>query len=89
LTFNGLHSVVSHKIALFMTTAVRTSNPTNLTLLIFVMGMRCTFCKADSRSGHHLIGHELAGGILVKAAKGAITDQINGNYYEYWMFTLG
>jgi hypothetical protein len=27
LTFNGLHGVVSQKIALFITTAVRTSNP--------------------------------------------------------------
>jgi hypothetical protein len=27
LTFNGLHSVISQKIVLFMTTAVRTSNP--------------------------------------------------------------
>jgi hypothetical protein len=28
--FNGLHSVVSQKIVLFITTAVRTSNPTCL-----------------------------------------------------------
>jgi hypothetical protein len=27
LTFNGLHGVISHKIELFITTAVRTSNP--------------------------------------------------------------
>jgi hypothetical protein len=30
LTFNGLHSVISQNIALFMTTSVRTSNPTNI-----------------------------------------------------------
>jgi hypothetical protein len=30
LTFNGLHGVISQKIELFITTAVRTSNPTNL-----------------------------------------------------------
>jgi hypothetical protein len=28
LTFNGLHGVISQKIVLFITTAVRTSNPT-------------------------------------------------------------
>jgi hypothetical protein len=72
-----------------MTTAMRTSNPTNLTSLIFVIKMLCTSCKADLRSGHHLIGHELPGGISVKAAKGAIIDQINGDHYEYWMSTLG
>jgi hypothetical protein len=27
LTFNGLHAVISQKIVLFITTAVRTSNP--------------------------------------------------------------
>jgi hypothetical protein len=27
LTFNGLHGVISQKIVLFITTAVRTSNP--------------------------------------------------------------
>jgi hypothetical protein len=27
LTFNGLHGVISQKIKLFITTAVRTSNP--------------------------------------------------------------
>jgi hypothetical protein len=30
LTFNGLHGVISQKIELFITTAVRTSNPTYL-----------------------------------------------------------
>jgi hypothetical protein len=30
LTFNGLHGVISQKIVLFITTAVRTSNPTNV-----------------------------------------------------------
>jgi hypothetical protein len=29
LTFNGLHGVISQKTELFITTAVRTSNPTN------------------------------------------------------------
>jgi hypothetical protein len=29
LTFNGLHGLVSQKIEPFITTAVRTSNPTN------------------------------------------------------------
>jgi hypothetical protein len=29
LTFNGLHSVISQKIVLFITTTLRTSNPTN------------------------------------------------------------
>jgi hypothetical protein len=29
LTFNGLHGVISQKIVLFITTAVRTSNPTD------------------------------------------------------------
>jgi hypothetical protein len=28
LTFNGLHGIVSQKTGLFITTAVRTSNPT-------------------------------------------------------------
>jgi hypothetical protein len=28
LTFNGLHGVISQKLILFMTTAVKTSNPT-------------------------------------------------------------
>jgi hypothetical protein len=28
LTFNGLHGIISHKIELFITTTVRTSNPT-------------------------------------------------------------
>jgi hypothetical protein len=28
LTFNGLHGVISQKMALFITTAVETSNPT-------------------------------------------------------------
>jgi hypothetical protein len=28
LTFSGLHGVISHEIARFITTAVRTSNPT-------------------------------------------------------------
>jgi hypothetical protein len=28
LTFNGLHDVISQKVVLFITTAVRTSNPT-------------------------------------------------------------
>jgi hypothetical protein len=27
LTFNGLHGVISHKLQLFITTAVRTSDP--------------------------------------------------------------
>jgi hypothetical protein len=30
LTFNGLHGVISQKIELFITTAVRTSNPAEL-----------------------------------------------------------
>jgi hypothetical protein len=30
LTFNGLHGVISHKAEPFITTAVRTSNPTKL-----------------------------------------------------------
>jgi hypothetical protein len=30
LTFNGLHGVISRKIELFLTTAVRTSNPTRV-----------------------------------------------------------
>jgi hypothetical protein len=31
LTFNGLHGVISQKIVLFITTAVRTSNPAQFT----------------------------------------------------------
>jgi hypothetical protein len=30
LTFNGLHAVISQKMELFITIAVRTSDPTNL-----------------------------------------------------------
>jgi hypothetical protein len=30
LTFNGLHGIISQKIVLFITTAVRTANPTKL-----------------------------------------------------------
>jgi hypothetical protein len=33
LTFNGLHAVIFQKIVLFITTAVRTSNPTTLHLI--------------------------------------------------------
>jgi hypothetical protein len=33
LTLNGLHGVISQKMVLFITTAVRTSNPTTLSLL--------------------------------------------------------
>jgi hypothetical protein len=32
LTFNGLHDVISQKIVIFITTAVRTSNPAYCTL---------------------------------------------------------
>jgi hypothetical protein len=35
LTFNGLHSVISQKISLFITTGVRASNPTFWTLTSF------------------------------------------------------
>jgi hypothetical protein len=38
LTFNGLHSVISRKIVFFITTAVRTSNPT--TFVISMKGKR-------------------------------------------------
>jgi hypothetical protein len=34
---NGLHSVISQKIALFISTAVRTSNPTFACVLIFLL----------------------------------------------------
>jgi hypothetical protein len=37
VTFNGLHSIMSQKIELFITTAVRTSNPfLHLFTLVFV-----------------------------------------------------
>jgi hypothetical protein len=32
LTFNGIHGVISQEIELFITTAVRTSNPTEIYL---------------------------------------------------------
>jgi hypothetical protein len=35
LTFNGLHEVISPKIEHFMTTAVRTSNPTKYLKLFY------------------------------------------------------
>jgi hypothetical protein len=35
LTFNGLHGVISQKIVLFITTAVRTSDPTKFTSFAF------------------------------------------------------
>jgi hypothetical protein len=34
LTFNGLHEVVSQKLELFITTAVRTSNPSTIILVM-------------------------------------------------------
>jgi hypothetical protein len=39
LTFNGLHGVISPKIELFITTAVRTSNPTQAEILISKVGV--------------------------------------------------
>jgi hypothetical protein len=41
LTFNGLHGVISQKTVLFITTAVRTSIPTKL--LVLIMLMRVSF----------------------------------------------
>jgi hypothetical protein len=35
LAFNGLHGVISQKIVIFITTVVRTSNPTDI-ILAFV-----------------------------------------------------
>jgi hypothetical protein len=34
MTFNGIYSVMSHKIELFITTAVRTSNPISVISLL-------------------------------------------------------
>jgi hypothetical protein len=50
LTFNGLHGVISQKMELFITTAVRTSNPTCLTTLIFLS----SFVALDNRSSELL-----------------------------------
>jgi hypothetical protein len=41
LTFNGLHGVISQNIVLFITTAVRTSNPTYQSLYSFNMNQNC------------------------------------------------
>jgi hypothetical protein len=37
LTLNGLHGVISQKLIFFITTAVKTSNPTYLKYLIFII----------------------------------------------------
>jgi hypothetical protein len=37
LTFNGLHGIISQKIELLITTAVRTSNPTTLHKLLLLL----------------------------------------------------
>jgi hypothetical protein len=37
LTLNGLHGVISQKIVFFITTGVRTSNPTYLFVVYFKM----------------------------------------------------
>jgi hypothetical protein len=40
LIFNGLHGVISQTIEFFITTAVRTSNPTSI-LIIRIMNYTC------------------------------------------------
>jgi hypothetical protein len=42
LTFNGLHGVISQKTELFITTAVRTSNPTQSLFILRIIGNALT-----------------------------------------------
>jgi hypothetical protein len=46
MTFNGLHGVISQKIELFITTAVRTSNPTTITHILTLTVADRSICPA-------------------------------------------
>jgi hypothetical protein len=57
LTFNGLHGVISQKIVLFITTAVRTSNPTrNKKLVLNEDGVRWAPAFEDVSPGASTVG---------------------------------
>jgi hypothetical protein len=67
LTFNGLHGVISQKIVLFITTAVRTSNPIILNVSV------CSYVSGDGSERHE-------GGVLENPGTPVEGTAVQGSY---------
>jgi hypothetical protein len=61
LTFNGLHGVISQKIVLFITTAMITSNPTQLHICLLA---RCFHFNDLFIYSHHIVTNVASGQVL-------------------------
>jgi hypothetical protein len=74
LTFNGLQGVISQKTVLFITTAVRTSNPT--IFILFILFSYLLFNSDYEASDCIMIG------VIGKDVKGSGIDLIQGSSYS-------
>jgi hypothetical protein len=87
LTFNGLHGVISQKIVLFITTNVRTSNPTNQNLIHEKIKKRLILGNASYHAVQDLSSPRLSKRVKIKIYRTIILPLFLYGH-EAWDFTL-
>jgi hypothetical protein len=82
LTFNGLHGVLSQETELFIITAVRTSNPTCLTKLLFIIATQVLAIRSNSSLCRHMLTLNVQ--VLHTQPHNLTLCSANVNRFSYW-----